>query len=246
MWTNWLCAMYWGDSCEQKDPCLALMEHIVQGSRRKAAGILLEGQVSLTSAWHHGAVLREMPKMALLSPVLTLGVEWALVWGQLIHMLASDLWVGREQHFPKQRQSWSAAEIWVSLSKDWTGGKWDNSSLKNGTRSRKDSSIYQTAEAKRGQERTQVKHNEKTQNIWGVMSWPEDVGVHWKGRNNRCQGRLGQSQSWQGINKLLLRRAVREPVPKAVLEPPISWTLFPSLQGLAVWLGLCSWEVLSF
>lgn len=121
MWTNWLCAMYWGDSCEQKDPCLALMEHIVQGSRRKAAGILLEGQVSLTSAWHHGAVLREMPKMALLSPVLTLGVEWALVWGQLIHMLASDLWVGREQHFPKQRQSWSAAEIWVSLSKDWTG-----------------------------------------------------------------------------------------------------------------------------
>lgn len=43
---------------------LALMALTVQGNRRKASSILLEGRMSLTSTWSHGAVLREMPKVA--------------------------------------------------------------------------------------------------------------------------------------------------------------------------------------
>lgn len=49
-----------------------------------------------------------------------------------------------------------------------------------------------------------------------------------------------ESQGWQKINNLPFCRAGRKPSPGAVLGPPISWALFQSLRGLAVWLGLWS------
>lgn len=48
-----------------------------------------------------------------------------------------------------------------------------------------------------------------------MVSWPEEKGVHWKGRKEKSRQSGAVSQYGQKINKLLSRRAMREPSSKS-------------------------------
>lgn len=99
-----------------------------------------------------------------------------------------------------------------------------------------------------GQGRIQVPWKQKTQNLrgTGMVSRPEEKGVHWKGRKEKSRQSGAVSQYGQKINKLLSRRAMREPGSKSCagsshLLDSVSVSARPALC-----LALRSREVLPF